>query len=259
MIHLPEAQAGRAQFFASVFNRAVLALAVMTGFWHWLAGVWKQQLDNGQSWTTAGRLIRPSERVGYLVGATGVLVALHLAFWPRLPYVDITDASTSRWVWGLLANGLLILALTAAARRTGKSTLAWLALFALGTCSVFVLIRSAGSAIHTGFVQYWPLVLAALAGIALLSTAPLLRSRTWRPFFEPTYLVGILILPVAAIGGTTIPEIRLQAMPTWVPTATFGLLAGVYGLAAWIPGPRRFLLLAAVCLAGCLWNVLQLS
>src|SRR5690606_26505512 len=97
--------------FPSILNRAVFGLALMTGVWHWLMGVWKQQLDDGKPWTTAGRLIRCLRRVGFLVGCTAALMSLHLSFWPSLPEVIERDNSTLRWIGALAANGLLLGAL----------------------------------------------------------------------------------------------------------------------------------------------------
>lgn len=244
----------RAAFFASAFNRAVLSLAIMAGFWHWVAGVWMQQLDNEQPWTTAGRLIRPARRVGFLLGALAVLVSLELAFWPKMPYVDILDNSVWRWVSGLTANAALILILWAAARGTGKPTLAWLMAFAVVSALTFVVVRLEGTRAYTGFVQYWPVLIAAASAGLIVLAAWAARSEGWRMFVEPLYVFGIVIAPVVAIAGAALIESFM--MPTWMPAATFAMLAGVYLLAALLPPrPRRFLLLTFACAAAGVWHL----
>jgi len=232
---------------AEVFNRVLVGLAVMTGLWYWLAGFWRQQLDDGRPWTTAGRLIRTSQRVGYLVGATAVLISFHLALWPRFAYVGDLDNSTRRWVWGLSANGLLILAFVLAARRTGRATPAWLALFTAASAVMFALVRSPHSAVGRTWQLHWPVAVALGAAPMLLLAALAARSSKWRPFWEPAYLTGILIAPLTAIAGLSLTE-RLR-IAQWVPAATFGALTGLYLLAAVVPGPRTFLAVAVVCAA----------
>jgi hypothetical protein len=243
---LPETSTN-AGWYAEVFNRLILALAVMTAFWHWLADVWVQQLDNGQPWTTTGRMIRTARRVGFLVGATGALIAFHLAFWPLFSFVTDPDSSMWRWVWGLGGNVLLVLALAFCALSTGKSTLAWLTLIAVLAGATFVLTRIPGSELVQWWVRYWPLGTALMAAASLPLAAATIRSRRWLPFAEPFYLIGIVVGPVAALSGASLVE-HLQ-LPHWMPAATFASLAGVYLLAAWVPGPRRFVTVAAMCAA----------
>ena len=60
-------------YFAEIINRAMIGLAIMTAFWHWLADVSMQQLDRGQAWTTAGRLIRADAAGGISGGRHGTV------------------------------------------------------------------------------------------------------------------------------------------------------------------------------------------
>ncbi len=253
MLGTADSSVSRADYYAAVFSRALLGLALMTAFWHWQAAVWNQQLDNHVPWTTAGRLIRPCHRVGFLMGTTGVLVSVHLSFWPKLPYVYTSDNTLSRWLWGLLGNLVLIAALTRSARRTAKPTLAWLAIFAMVSTLTFILVRVDGTVLYSGFFEYWPLLLAAIAGLLLWAARGAHRSTPWKPFFEPTFVLGTLIVPVAAIAGAALTP--SHSIPQWVEPATFAMLAVVYLLAAWLTGPRRFLILTFVCIGAALWNL----
>ncbi|GMV97981.1 MAG: hypothetical protein HRF43_10800 [Phycisphaerae bacterium] len=233
-------------FFVEVFNRVLVGLALMTAFWHWLSGVWLQQLDGGRAWTTAGRLLRPARRVGFLAGAAGLLVSMHLAIWPLLPY-SAPVHSAWQWSWGMGGNILLIAALAYSALQTGKTTLAWLAVMACASSAAYVMSRNTGSAPMNVWGRLWPMIMPLLAGALLLLAAAVHRSRRWAPFWEPLYLSGLLILPMAAITGVSLVE--QWPLPGWVPAATFAGLTGVYGLAAWRPGPRGFLIVAGICAA----------
>ena len=238
---------------AELFNRILIGLAIMVGFWYWLAGVWKQQLDDGQAWTTTGRLIRTSHRVGYLVGALAVLMSLELSFWPKFPYVYDLDDTTWRWAWGLTANALLLLALVFAAQCTGRPTQAWLALFTVASVVMFVVVRSPHSVIGQVWSLFWPLLMAMVAPVALLLAGLAGGSSRWRAFWEPLYLTGLLIAPMAAIAGASFTE--PASMPQWVPAATFGYLALVYLIATVFPGPRSFVAVAIVCAVMAIWDL----
>jgi hypothetical protein len=247
MLGVPDTSAGLAGYFAAVFSRTLLGLALMTGFWHWLAAVWDQQLDNGRPWTTAGNLIHPCHRVGFILGTAGVLVAFNLAFWPKLPAVYNADDTLRRWIWGLLGHLMLIAALMRSARRTGKPTLAWLALFAAISLAAFVLIRASRTVLYTGFLEFWPVILAIVAGVLILLARLANHSRSWKPFFEPAYATGVLFNPLIAICGASL--IHSNAFPRWVESTTFAVLTLDYLLAAFVAGPRRLVILAGVCAA----------
>lgn len=253
MIGAPDIRGNKAEYFAAVFSRALLGLGIMTAFWHWLARVWDQQLDGGQAWTTAGRLIRCCRRLGFLLGAIGVLVSLQLAFWPELPNVHVRDNSLGRWIWGLLANLILIAALTGGARRTGKSTLAWLALGAICSTLAFAIIRSSGTFVYSGFVMAWPIVLAVVSGLLSLAAWRTARPGPWQAFYEPLYVVAVLVAPMAAISGAAL--IGSHAIPHWAAPVTFAVLAGSYLASALLVGPKRFVVLTAVCLAAAAWSL----
>lgn len=256
MFGLPSLPNTTGSYYTAIFGRIIIGLAIMTWFWHWLARVWEQQLDNGQPWTTAGRLIRVARRVGFIIAAIAVLVSIHLSLWPTLRFVIDQDNTTSRWVWGLAANGLLIIVLVGAAYRTTKPTLAWLALFALASLVIFAVIRSPNSPFTAWITVHWPIPIAITAGAMVLLASVALRTKQWRPFFEPLYISGILITPFLAILGT-LPA-HSPTIPTWLPAATYGILTAVYLLAAFLVGPRTFSAVAVICAAVALWRLKEL-
>ncbi|NLX14465.1 MAG: DUF4175 domain-containing protein [Phycisphaerales bacterium] len=238
--------------FAEIFNRAILGLAIMTAFWHWLGGVWEQQLDSGQAWTTAGRLIRVCRRVGFLVGAIGVLVGACLAFWPLRQYVTDLDDAKRRWVWGLFAYGLLILSLLFSARRTGKPTLGWLLLLAVGCMVGFILVRSPHVPLTEWVVGRWPLVLAGAALVLLVAAFGVQRRPSWEALFEACYLTGLVLAPLVAALGVMLH--MPQWFPYWLPSMTFALLAGLYLLAAVLFKPRVIAVMSILCVAVGWWH-----
>ena len=257
MFSLPPRRGESGPYYAAVFSRVVVALAIMVWFWHWLAGVWDQQLNNGRPWTTAGRLIGLARRVGFILGALAVLVSLHLSFWPMRPNVIDPDASLDRWLWGLGANGLLILVLGGAACRTGKATLAWLSLFAAAPLVAFVLVRSPTCPVSEWTLLHWPIPMVGVAGIALLGAHGAARSKHGRAFVEPLHLMGVLVAPMAAILG--IAGANPLTMSPWIPAATYGALVAVYLLAAVLTGPRTFAAVAVMCAAVALYHLRELT
>lgn len=256
MFKLPPHIEAQSDYFPAIFSRAVLGLAVLTYFWHWIAIVWNQQLDQGRPWTTAGRLIRPCRRVGFIVAATGVLVSLQLAFWPILPYVDKLDNGPGRWVAGLLPCLLLLGGTTWATRKTRKPTLGWLAIFTLLSIATFIITRIPGTLPYKLFLSYWPLVAVAASGCCIFLARRCFNSTAFRPFFEPLYISGMMLLPMAAISGTSV--LGSRAIPLWVDPVTFIGLACVYLLTALLAGPRKLFILAAICAAAAVGILLGL-
>ncbi len=97
--------------FPLIFNALVLGCVLCTFFWVWLGGVWEQQLDEqGQAWTTAGRLVPLAKRGGFMAGAFGVLFSLHMGIWPVLDQVEGFDNSSGRIFWGYGCMILLMVA-----------------------------------------------------------------------------------------------------------------------------------------------------
>ncbi len=253
MIGLPDRHADISVYFPAVFSRIVGGLAVMVWFWHWVAQVWEDQLDGQTAWTTAGRLIPVSRRVGFLAGVTGVLVMTQLAVWPLLPYVDTRENAPERWVWGLAAGLILYLALSWAARRTGKATLAWLAVLSAGCLALFILARAVGVQPRDRLVAHWPLAAAGTSLAASCLSGAVLRSRTRRAFFEPLLVTGILIGPVLAVIGTAIGD--PMRTPPWQAPAAYALLAVNYLVAGLLAGPVTLGTVSVVCLGAGAWHL----
>ncbi len=238
--------------WAEVFNRILLGLAVMAGLWYWLTGVWRQQLDNGRAWTTTGRLIRTSERVGYFVAALAVLISYHLAFWPSLPYGSIDD-DTWRWGWGLAANGLLILILLWITLTTRKSTVGWLFMLAVFASLMFVVMRTPHDFPGRIWALYWPVVLAVMSSVLIVLAGLLARTERGQALFEPVYMAGVVIAPLTAIAGILYRD--PQIIPRWTPTLTFAGLLVSYLLAALLVGPRTFVAVSVLCAGLCVWRL----
>jgi len=254
MIGVPGPPFDTSSALAEVFNRALVGVAITTWFWHWLASVWKQQLDDGRAWTTSGRMVRPAERVGYMMGSGCVLLALHAAFWPKLPGITDLDNTPIRWVWGLGGHLLAMAALISAVARTRKTTLAWLVLFVGISAVGFALLRTPISPVTQISATYWPVVLTIAAMVSVFLAGLSVRHSRWQPFTEPFYLTGILIAPITAIAGIAFSE-RLK-MPPEVPVLAFAGLTCTYALACVFPGPRKLAILAVACGVVCVMHLL---
>lgn len=241
-----------APVWAELLNRVLLGLALMVGLWYWLAAVWRQQLDDGRAWTTTGHLVGTTQRVGYFVASLAVLISCHLAVWPAIPYGS-TDASAWRWAWGLAAQGLLVLVLLWAAVSTRKLTVGWLCVLAMCATAAFVIVRTPQRLPGRIWALYWPVVLAAAGGAMVLLAGLLARVERFKPLFEPVYLTGVAIMPLAAIAGILYRDPRI--IPPWVPAITFGSLVVVYLLVAVMIGPKTFAAVAVLCAALCFWRL----
>lgn len=125
------------------FNTILVALAVLIAFWNWIHGVWEQQLDGGEAWTTAGRLRSMCSRFAYTTGLVGLSVGLILAAWPRLRGIPGRDASLGRVVFGVAAHLLLVLVLMRSWRRWRRTTFAVLAAMVSLSLVFFIVARAA--------------------------------------------------------------------------------------------------------------------
>jgi hypothetical protein len=129
--------------FPMRLNAMLVGSAVLSGCWNWLAGVWEQQLDGGQAWTTTGRLRGLAPRYALVAGLIGLFSAAMMGLWPRLPGMSDRDASFGRIAWGIAGHLLLILALMVGARRFRRIVFSFVA----GGCALslvlFVVMRVA--------------------------------------------------------------------------------------------------------------------
>lgn len=112
-----------------LWDCVLVGLAMMVFMWLWLPRFWDQQLHQGQAWTTAGRLIAPARRMGYVVALIGAVVAGRVAVWAQWPSPGAEDVSEPAGWIGAGAIVLLVLALVnraRAARSIGLGVLATL-------------------------------------------------------------------------------------------------------------------------------------
>ncbi len=107
--------------YPMLFNAMLVALAVMAWLWGWLSGVWRQQLDDGKAWTTTGHMVGPAADFAFQAAGVGLIVALLMAAWPRMDAIGTGDDSMGRMLFGIGGHLLLILALLAGGRRTGRT------------------------------------------------------------------------------------------------------------------------------------------
>jgi hypothetical protein len=128
--------------FPLLFNAILLALAVMTALWSWLASVWCQQLDNGKPWTTAGHLVAAATDFAFQSAALGILLALLMAAWPLLPGIGVADSSVGRFIFGVGAHLLLMLVLVRCWRRTGRRRFIHGFIFAAASMILFIAVRA---------------------------------------------------------------------------------------------------------------------
>lgn len=113
-------------------------LALAAGFLLWLALFWRQQLDDGHAWTTAGRLIAPARRLaGVLTAAAFVFAAAGLDPFactadPRVPTAGASRMSGAIVMAILLGLAALWLRAHRESDDAGAEFLACLAAAALG-------------------------------------------------------------------------------------------------------------------------------
>jgi hypothetical protein len=141
---LPATPASLSDRYPLIFNAVVIALAVMTSIWIWLARVWHQQLDPdaaGRPWTTAGRLVRPAGRFGFFTAAIALLVAFLMSIWPCIPTVAGSDDSLGRFVAGLGGYLMLTLILIRGARLTHRGSLSALSVLSILGMVGFIVVR----------------------------------------------------------------------------------------------------------------------
>ena len=124
-----------------LLNVALFALAYMTLHWHWVAGVWDQQLLDGVPWTTTGRLIPTARRAGFFSAVFALLAACQMALWPEWGPAVTDDDSIGRWVAGLGGIGALTAALILAALMTQKRSLVGLMILAVAIAGMFIGVR----------------------------------------------------------------------------------------------------------------------
>ncbi len=233
-----------------VFNAVLVALWVTIALWSWLAGFWRQQLLDGEAWTTTGRMIPFAQRTAFLLSAIAVLIAFQMTRWPSATLATNRDDSLLRICIGSLTIALLLLQSVRIARRRNSIPHAALATgFAIaGMC--FVFSRLPVSSERGWLIQHYGVVMAGLA-LPLLLAAETLETRSarengaGRAFAAPLWFLALLVLPAVAITGL-LPSVRPPS--SWVQPATLGILVALYLLAGLREHRRAFLVLGGVLL-----------
>ncbi|GJM24846.1 MAG: hypothetical protein DHS20C16_12610 [Phycisphaerae bacterium] len=134
----------------SRFNTILIGLTVMIWVWIWLYGVWHQQLDDGEAWTTAGRVRSRLPRIIVALAVISLVAAGMMSGWPRLKLIGGHDATFLRIGFGVIGHLFLILTLIMLARRWKHAQLGVLAAVAsLSLCAFLVIRLSVFSEIET--------------------------------------------------------------------------------------------------------------
>jgi hypothetical protein len=110
---------------------------------------------------------------------------------------------------------------------------------------MFILERAPASRFAQIWAVYWPMLMTGVAAVSLLLVSLISERSKWRALIEPLVFIGILVAPLTAIAGVSMSEQLVS--PPWLPAVTYGCLTGVYLLAAILPGPVTFAVVAVVC------------
>lgn len=227
-----------------LFNAILFSLWLLMGLWSWLAGFWKQQLNDGRAWTTTGRMIPYADRTAFMLIAIGALIAFQMALWPAQGMSTHADDSLARILCGAIAIALLALGALRRARRRNSTPVATLSVAIFVAMFIFVFLRLPVSPLRGWLIQYNGVVLSALA-LPTLLVAELIVTTTWRSFAAPLWFMALLVLPSRAMLALLSPE-RLPS--EWVQPMTLAVLGALYGFAGSRERRRAFLVLAAVLL-----------
>ncbi len=126
-----------------IFNAVLVGLAAVSWFWAWLACVWQQQLDGGQAWTTAGRLIRPARRLSFVAAFVALGAGVLMTVWPRLTVAPGMDDSLGRVTAGVAGHLALLWATLWCARRLRAGGFILLAAATVISLLAFIYLRTA--------------------------------------------------------------------------------------------------------------------
>lgn len=139
---VPAEPAALTRRYPLLFNAMLFALALMTWLWSWLSCVWRQQLDEGRAWTTAGRMIAPATRVSFSCGGVALVVTSAMTAWPRLATVGTMDHTLPRVAAGVAGHLFLLLALLWCARHVRQTRFVALAALTVLSMLAFVFVRT---------------------------------------------------------------------------------------------------------------------
>jgi len=140
---VPSDEIGLSERYPMVFTAVIIALALSCWFWVWLARVWRQQLDGGQPWTTAGRLVPVCEAFSFFAACIGLVLAWLMAIWPKLRGVGVSDDSPGRMTAGVAALLYLLLVMLWNGRVLKRPSFHLLAALATAALVCFIVVRAA--------------------------------------------------------------------------------------------------------------------
>lgn len=225
-------------------------LLVMVPLWSWLAGVWDQQLLDGQPWTTTGRMIPHTRRAAFLLSALAALIAFRMALWPRLVAATVEDVSMARW--GVSAATILGMAVIVALRARRRESIAdaTLSVAFLVAMLLFAFVHAPARARQAWgwIIQYETVVLSA-ASVAVILVAEGLHSTRWRSFSMPLWVLALLVLPIRVL-VELLPSRRLPA--EWIRPMSLAILGAMYSFAGRREHRRAILVLGLVLLVAAL-------
>jgi len=151
---------GRGSSVPWILNVAVFALAVLTFFWIWISGFWRQQVLDGQPLTTAARLVGPATHMGIMQAGIATLLAVKLTLWPLMRQVGDWDYTAARMAAGVAALLLLAAAVAWSACRLKRINLGHLSWVILACLVAYAVVRVPGVLYHK-FVPHWPVWVVA--------------------------------------------------------------------------------------------------
>jgi hypothetical protein len=141
LIFAPAGGADLATRFPGIFNAMIIGFAFAVLSCGWMSLVWRQQLDNGIAWTTAGRLIPATRQVAFFLGVIGLLIGVLMAVWPTMNDVGTMDFSFGRIVSGMSGYLVLMLVFLWCARRLRPSRFGWLTAMSVVAMTAFLVVR----------------------------------------------------------------------------------------------------------------------
>lgn len=200
---------------------AVFGLCLAGGYLLWLARFWDQQLNDGEAWTTAGRLIPISRRLGYAISMGAVAAAMGA--------IAAGDFATQNvWMTGLtvllLLGGMSLLVRDGFEHRQSGA--------AASACVVTLAAAGPGCALLSGLLgMHVLLVVGIAAGMFLLA---LRVAASAGRYGAADARSGCYTVYIAYLGGM-LPVVVLFAL-SWRGLTVQTALALVFAIAAVLVG-----------------------
>lgn len=141
LVFAPTNSAELAARFPAMFNAMLIGIALAVLIYGWMSIVWRQQLDDGVAWTTAGRLIPATRQVAFFLGVIALLIGLLMAIWPTLVDIATMDDSFGRVISGVAGYLLMMVVFLWCARRLRPSRFGWLTAMSVMAMLAFLVVR----------------------------------------------------------------------------------------------------------------------